>query len=139
MTAITLKTFIIALFVFFITDMIWLGWLAKGYYIEQYRPWLRFSNGELQPIWWAAFMVYLLFALGTVVFIVPLASGSLLNAAIYGTVLGGVIYGVYSFTCLALFNNWPLGMAFFDWVWGMVLCTWGGFITVWAHNYLKFN
>ncbi|KTD62698.1 DUF2177 family protein [Legionella spiritensis] len=137
MTAITIKTFIAALLVFFITDMVWLGWLAKSYYIEQYKPWLRLTNGQLQPIWWAAFLVYLLFALSIVVFILPLASGSLQNAAFYGIILGAVIYGVYDFTCLALFKNWPPGMAFVDWVWGMVLCGWGSFITVWVHNYFK--
>lgn len=137
MTTLAFKTFLVALLVFFITDMVWLGWLAKSYYIEHYKPWLRLSDGRLQPIWWAALLVYFLFALSIVVFILPLAAGSLLQAMLYGVILGGIIYGVYDFTCLAIFKNWPVTMGFVDWIWGMVLFGWSSLATAWVQIYLK--
>ena len=132
-----LKLFVIAFFIFIVTDIFWLGLIAKNMYFEQYRAWLRVSEGQLQPIWWASVMVYLLFALSVVVFVLPLAKGSLLTAGFYGAFLGAVIYGVYDFTCVAIFQNWPVGMAFIDWAWGIFLCSWVSTLTAWIQGCLK--
>jgi uncharacterized membrane protein len=75
-------------------------------------------------------MVYLLFALSFVVFILPLAHNSLYWAALYGAVLGAVIYGVYDFTCLAIFKDFPITMGLVDWIWGIVLYSWSSFLTL---------
>lgn len=136
MTIHHLKLFAVALIVFLITDMLWLGLIMKSYYLEQYQDWLRLSRGELQPIWWATVLVYLFFALGMMVFILPLAKGSLLYAALYGACLGAIIFGVYDFTCLALFKNWPVGMAFIDLAWGMVLWAWCSVVVTWVQGHL---
>ena len=132
---IAFKLFVTAFVVFFLTDMLWLGWLGKGLYVEHYKPWLRLKDGQLQPLWWAALLVYTLFALAIVVFVTPLAAGSLGKAWLYGILLGAVVYGVYDFTTLAVFKNWPIGMAFIDWVWGMFLCGWTSFVTLWLGSY----
>ena len=137
MNAMTWKLFLIAFLVFIITDMIWLGFIAKNLYFQSYEPWLRLIDGQLKPLWWATLMVYLLFALAVVVFILPLADNSPYWAAFYGAILGAVIYGVYDFTCLALFKNFPLGIGLLDWLWGIVLCSWGSFLTVYLSRYLK--
>ena len=137
MNGLTLKLFLIAFFVFIISDMIWLGFIAKNLYFQHYRPWLNLVDGQLNPLWWAALMVYLLFALSVVVFIIPLAHSSPFLAACYGATLGAIIYGVYDFTCLAIFKDFPIGMGFLDWLWGMVLCSWSSFFTCYLGNYLK--
>ena len=133
----TFKLFLIAVGIFFVTDMIWLGLVAKNVYLNQYAEWLRMQNGQLQPIWWAALMVYILFGLAFIVFILPLAKGSILWAFIDGSILGMVVYGVYDFTCLALFKNWPLGMAFLDWIWGTFLLGFGSMLTVYSTRFIK--
>lgn len=137
MNGLTLKLFLIAFLVFIITDMIWLGFIAKNLYFQYYEPWLRLVAGQLKPLWWATLMVYLLFALSVVVFIFPLAHHSLYRAAFYGAVLGAVIYGVYDFTCLAIFKDFPIGMGLLDWVWGTILCSWSSFLTLYLSEYLK--
>jgi uncharacterized membrane protein len=137
MNGVTLKLFLIAFIVFIITDMIWLGFIARNLYFQHYGPWLNLVNGQLKPLWWATLMVYLLFALSIIVFILPLAHNSPCRAAIYGAVLGAVIYGVYDFTCLAIFKNFPIGMGFLDWLWGTLLCSWSSFLTVYLGGYLK--
>ncbi|HAT8178289.1 TPA: DUF2177 family protein [Legionella pneumophila] len=133
----TLKVFAIAFFIFIVTDMIWLGFIARNLYFDQYQQWLRLSEGQLKPIWWSALLVYLLFALSIVVFIIPLAKTSLPYAALYGALLGAIIYGVYDFTCLAIFKDFPVGMAFLDWLWGIVLCSWSSIATIYLAGYIK--
>jgi uncharacterized membrane protein len=125
-----LKLLLIALGLLMFSDFIWIGVVAKNLYMKQYAEWLRFENGQLQPIWWAAAIVYLLLASASVFLVKPLANGSLWSACLYGAMMGAVIYGVYDFTCLAIFKNWPVGMAFIDWAWGIVLCGLCGLTTV---------
>ena len=128
----TLKLLMIALITFLVLDMIWLGWLAKNFYFKAYSPWLRLENGQLQTVWWAALIVYLLFALGIVFMVLPLAHGSLSYALGYGAMLGLITYGIYDFTCLAIFKDWPITMSFIDWMWGTLLCA----LSSWSTAYI---
>lgn len=125
-----LKLFIITLAVLFITDWIWLGLVAKKLYVQSYQYWFNMNNGTLYTNKWAVALVYILFALGIVIFIPPVAQGSILSAAIFGGIFGAIIYGIYDFTCLALFKNWPIAMSLLDWAWGAVLGAWASAIAV---------
>jgi uncharacterized membrane protein len=131
-----IKLFILSMLVFFILDMAWLGYFAKDLYFKNYGAWLRLADGELLPVWWAVAIVYLLFAFATLTFVLPLAKGHLSLAFIYGASLGLIIYGVYDFTCLGLFKNWPLMMAFIDWAWGTVLCGVSATITAYISRFI---
>lgn len=137
MNGVPLKLFLITCLVFISTDSIWLGYLAKSLYFESYAPWLRLVDGQLEPLWWAVLMVYLLLSLSVVVFVLPLAQNVLYKAAFFGAILGAVVYGIYDFTCLAIFKDFPMGMGLFDWLWGTVLCAWVSFVTVYLARYLK--
>lgn len=133
----SVKLLMIAMVVFLVIDMIWLGWLAKPFYFKAYDNWLNLKNGQLQVVWWAALIVYVLFALAIVFMVLPLAEGSLFNALCYGALLGLVTYGIYDFTCLAIFKSWPVQMAFVDWAWGTVLCAVSAFFTAYADKVLS--
>lgn len=137
MNGMTLKLFFIAFFIFIITDMIWLGFIARNLYFQQYEPWLNIVSGKLKPLWWATVMVYLLLALSVIIFIIPLANNSPYWAAFYGAIIGAIIYGIYDFTCLAIFKDFPVSMSFLDWFWGTLLCSWSSFLTVYLGGYLK--
>lgn len=130
------KLFIISMFVFFILDMTWIGYIAKGMYFKSYANWLRLDKGGLLPVWWAIVIIYALFAFATLTFVVPLSQGSLLSAFFYGAALGLVIYGVYDFTCVAIFKDWPVMMAFVDWLWGTILCAISATITVYFSRFI---
>ena len=130
------KLFIISMLVFFILDMTWIGYIAKGMYFKSYANWLRLDNGGLLPVWWAIVIIYALFAFATLTFVVPLSQGSLLSAFFYGAALGLVIYGVYDFTCVAIFKDWPVMMAFVDWLWGTILCAFSATITVYFSRFI---
>jgi len=130
------KLFIISMLVFFILDMTWIGFIAKDMYFKSYGNWLRLENGRLLPVWWAIIIIYALFAFATLTLILPLSKGVLLHAFFYGAVLGLVIYGVYDFTCVAIFKDWPVAMAFIDWLWGTTLCALSATITLYISRYI---
>lgn len=123
-----LKLFIFALVTLVILDSLWLGFIAKDLYFKHYGSWLRLHEGELQLNWWAGALVYLLMALALALFVMPLAQGAPFSALIYGAVMGAIIYGVYNFTCLAIFKDWPVAMAFVDWAWGTLLLALSAFL-----------
>lgn len=133
----TIKLLVIPIIAFLILDMVWLGWLAKPYYFKAYANWLNLSNGQLQPVWWAAMIVYALFAIAIVFMVLPLANGSLFKSLCYGALLGLIIYGIYNFTCLAIFKNWPVAMAFVDWTWGIFICAISSFLTSYVDKLLS--
>lgn len=130
------KLLIISMLVFFILDMTWIGYIAKGMYFKHYANWLRLENGSLLPVWWATVIIYALFAFATLTFVLPLSQGSLLSAFFYGAALGLVIYGVYDFTGVAIFKDWPVMMAFVDWLWGTFLCAISATVTVYASRFI---
>ena len=76
-----IKLYFIALPVFFIIDMFWLGLVAKGFYREQ-LGFLMKSNIN----WTAAIVFYLLFIAGLVVFVISpaVARGSWFQALLLG-------------------------------------------------------
>ena len=92
------KLFFIAVPLFFIVDMIWLGFIARDFYREH----LGFLLAD-HVRWLAAFIFYTLFILGLVVFVIspearnPSWSRLFLHAALYGL----VTYGTYDLTNLA--------------------------------------
>jgi len=137
MITVKIKLFLVALMVFFITDFLWIGFFAKNLYLQNYKPWVNLVDGQLKPVLWPALMVYLLLALGVVVFVLPAANYTWLHALYCGAIFGAIVYGVYDFTLLALFKGFPTFIALLDWVWGMVLCSWSSVVTLVVYRYLK--
>jgi uncharacterized membrane protein len=45
-----------------------------------------------------------------------------LEAAVYGALVGFVVYGVYNATNYAIMADWPLHVALVDTMWGCVVC-----------------
>jgi uncharacterized membrane protein len=118
----TLKTFILSFILIIAIDAVWLNIIAKPWYWQAYEDWFRVANGKLDVIYWSAILVYILLALGITLLAIPMAHNNNLHALLYGGLLGAVTYGVYDFTCLAIFAEWPLQISFIDWAWGTVLC-----------------
>ena len=113
-----LKLYFIALPVFFIIDMFWLGLVAKGFYREQ-LGFLMKPNIN----WTAAILFYLLFIAGLVVFVISpaTAKNSWSQALILGAFFGFISYATYDLTNLATVKDWPLLVTVVDLVWGAVL------------------
>jgi len=112
--------YFIALPVFFVLDMVWLGLAAKKFYGEQIGFLMRTNIN-----WFAAIIFYLLFIAGLVFFVISPAveRKSWLNALFVGALFGLLTYSTYDLTNLATLKDWPLLLTVVDIIWGMVLST----------------
>jgi uncharacterized membrane protein len=113
-----IKLFCIALPVFFIIDIVWLGVIAKGLYARQIGHLMKEHIN-----WTAAVLFYLIFVAGLVVFVIAPAvqRNSWTHAAAFGALFGLVTYAAYDLTNLATMKDWPLSITVIDLVWGAVL------------------
>lgn len=113
-----LKLFLIALPVFFIIDMTWLGLIAKDFY----RAHLGFLM-KTDINWTAAIIFYLIFIAGLVLFVILPAfeKQSLFHAVVFGALFGLVTYATYDLTNLSTLKDWPLLLSVVDILWGMTL------------------
>lgn len=110
--------YLVALPVFIVLDLLWIGVVAKSFYHSQIGELLR---PDVQ--WGAALIFYLLFIAGLVVFVIAPAATkhSLWHALMFGALFGLVCYATYDLTNLAVAKNWPLLVTIVDMVWGAVL------------------
>lgn len=113
-----LKLYAIALPVFFVIDMVWLGFVAKNFYRSQIGFLMR---GDIN--WVAAIAFYLLFIVGLIFFVVAPAmeKESWTYALLVGALFGLISYATYDLTNLATTKDWPLLVTFVDLAWGAVL------------------
>jgi uncharacterized membrane protein len=120
------KLYAVALPVFLLIDLIWLGIIARPFYQKHMGHLMRPDVN-----WAAALVFYLVFVAGIVVFVVwpAIERESLTHALILGTLFGLVTYAAYDLTNLATLNTFPITVAVVDLIWGMVLCSTVGTVT----------
>ncbi len=113
-----LKLYLIALPIFFMVDMIWLGLLAKNFYKNQIGFLMKPDVN-----WTAAIIFYLLFLVGVVLFVIEpaLEKKDLMFALGRGALFGLITYATYDLTNLATLKDWPLKVVVVDMIWGAVL------------------
>lgn len=120
-------------------DYVWLGIFASNLYKKELGPFLRMSGNSMQPIIWAAVVVYIAIPLGIVLFVLPrvwadnLAGSALLWGALYGI----VVYTVYDMTNYSLVRDWPLRVALIDICWGGFLNAIGALAAAWLDRWLR--
>ena len=104
--------------VFFGIDMIWLGFVAKGFYRNNLGQLLRPDVN-----WTAALVFYLLYIGGILIFATmpALEKNSLYQAVVLGGLFGFFAYATYDLTNLATLKGWPLNVVIVDIIWGIVL------------------
>jgi len=114
-----LKTYLIAFSVFLVIDLLWLGVIAKNFYMKHLAPF--FAD---RVNWPAAFIFYILFVAGILIFAVMPAveKQSLPRAVVYGALFGFFTYATYDLTNLATLRNWPVAIVIVDILWGTILC-----------------
>ena len=112
------KLYIIALPVFFVIDMVWLGLIAKNFYRAQIGSLMKTDVN-----WIAAIIFYLIFIVGLVVFVITPAieKGLWTHALIFGALFGFVCYATYDLTNLTIAKDWPLLITIVDLIWGAAL------------------
>lgn len=113
-----IKLYAIALPVFFVIDMIWLGLVAKNFYRSQIGSLMKSDVN-----WTAAIIFYLIFIAGLIVFVIfpAIEKDSWRHAVLFGALFGLVCYATYDLTNLAVAKDWPLLVTVVDMAWGAVL------------------
>lgn len=103
--------------VFFLIDMLWLGFVANKFYQSQLSHLLGSVN------WTAAVIFYLIYIVGILIFaVVPgIETGSLQKAVVYGALFGFFTYATYDLTNYATLRDWPVQVVVVDIIWGAVL------------------
>lgn len=129
-----LKLYLSTVPVFFLIDMVWLGFVAKGFY----RKHLDFILSS-KVNWPAAIGFYLIFIAGILIFAVlpGVERNSLGRAALLGGLFGFFTYATYDLTNLATIKDWPVIVVIVDIAWGIVLCSVVAAAGFLAANWLK--
>lgn len=112
------KLYLITLPVFFATDMVWLGFIARGFYRARLGFLLRDSFD-----WKAAILFYLIFIFGLVFFAIApsFQNRSWLEAITKGALFGLITYATYDLTNQATVKDWPFLVTIVDLMWGTFL------------------
>ena len=118
-----LKTYFIALIVFFLIDLFWLVVVARKLYQQE----LGYIMSE-KPNWIVAALFYLIFIAGLVFFVInpAMEKNSWVFALLVGMLFGFITYSTYDLTNLATLKDWPLKITIIDLIWGSSL---GGFVS----------
>jgi uncharacterized membrane protein len=101
-----------------ILDLIWIGVVAQGIYQAQ-------IGYLLSPtvVWWAAIVLYALYAAGIAYFVVlpAIRKRSLTRALATGFFFGLTVFAVYDLTNLATIRDWPVAISFIDMAYGSIV------------------
>jgi uncharacterized membrane protein len=113
-----LGTYLISLLVFLVIDAIWLGFIARDFFVQQMGPLLRDDpNLAVAAIFYAVFVAGILYFA-----VMPgLKDGSLWLAVLNGAFLGLLAYGTYDITNLAVLKGYTATLAIVDISWGTAL------------------
>jgi uncharacterized membrane protein len=120
-------------------DYVWLGIFASNLYKRELGSFLRMAGTNLQPVIWAAVVVYIAIPLGTILFVLPrISADNLLGSALlWGALYGVVVYTVYDMTNYSLVRDWPLRVSLIDICWGGLLNAIGALAAAWLDRWLK--
>jgi len=126
-----IKLYFIALPVFFVIDMVWLGLIAKSFYAKHIGYLMKPDIN-----WTAAILFYLLFIVGLVLFVIipAIEKGSWVHSLLFGALFGLITYATYDLTNLATLKDWPLLVTIVDLAWGAVLAASVSIITYFIAN-----
>ena len=113
---------IMATFISFILlDLFWINLVAIKIYKDKLSPFIRGSDGNMQPDLIACALFYVV-AIFSLYYLAIRPSETMKQAIIVGCVAGLFSYGTYALTGQALFKNWTWMMTLLDIGWGVFLC-----------------
>jgi uncharacterized membrane protein len=135
----SLKVFCFLPPLLFALDYLWLGTFASNLYKKELGPFLRMSGADLQPVIWAALVVYIAIPLGIVLFVLPRVSPDnlVVSSLFWGALYGIVVYTIYDMTNYSLLKDWPLRLSLIDICWGGLLNALGTLAAALLDRWLK--
>jgi uncharacterized membrane protein len=127
--------FLVALVTFGLLDGVWLGVIMGALYKTKRSLLARMSGDKLAPLWGPALIVYVLLAVGIVVFVIP-RNGTDVSVA-RGALFGLVVFGVYDLRNLSTLRAWPALLTTMDIAWGAVASAITTRVVALAHGLLR--
>jgi uncharacterized membrane protein len=109
------SAYLVALVIFLVLDALWIGVVARGFYLERIGELLR-----AQPDFIVAGLFYAIYVAGLVYFAIAggLAGGGWMRAATDGALFGFFAYLTYNATNLAVMRGYDAVVAAVDTAWG---------------------
>lgn len=113
-----IKIYLMALSLFFVIDLFWLGFFAKNFYFTQLGEILR-----PKVLWLPAVLFYLIFIAGLVYFVIfgNLENKTLVSSFLQGAFFGLITYATYDLTNLATLQIFSWRVVVVDLLWGSFL------------------
>jgi len=111
----TIVLYLTTLVVLMALDFLFLGILAKGFFVAQVGDML----GEVRAI--PALLFYLLYVAGVLIFVSGGAGAKPGSTMLYGALFGLFCYATFDLTALALLKHWSWAVAAVDIGWGAVV------------------
>lgn len=116
--------FFLILFLLLILDLIWFSFSLDSYKKQV----LDVQKGEMIINKTAAFIAYILITLG-LLFVINIKEYNekkdlIINCGLFGL----FTYGIYNFTSMAIYKDYPIKVAIMDTVWGGLLSAIVGFV-----------
>jgi|SRR5512143_3117650 uncharacterized membrane protein len=96
-------------------DVLFLGLVAKGFFISQVGDML----GEIKLV--PAVLFYLLYVAGVLIFVSGSATATWQSTLAYGALFGLFCYATFDLTALALLKHWSWPVAAVDVGWGAIV------------------
>lgn len=116
-----IKYRVVSTLILLVLDLIWL----KTYMGPRYNTMInKIQGSEMKVNNIYAFFAYLLMVIGLNTFVLPKLNFKNINVKDclkYGFLFGIILYGVYDFTCGAVFTKWNTKLALIDVLWGGVV------------------
>lgn len=95
-------------------DILFLGFVAKGFFVSQVGDML----GELRLA--PAILFYLLYVVGVLIFVSGVANATPQSTLLYGALFGVFCYATFDLTAMALLKHWTWPVVALDVTWGAV-------------------
>ena len=111
----TIALYLTTLLVLMALDFLFLGILAKGFFVAQVGDML----GEVRAA--PAVLFYLLYVAGVLTFVSGGAAATPRSTLLYGALFGLFCYATFDLTSLALLKHWSSAVAAVDIGWGAVV------------------
>ena len=110
-----LALYLTTLVVLMALDYLFLGVLAKGFFVAEVGDMLA----EVKPV--PALLFYLVYVVGVLIFVSGGQAANWPSTLSYGALFGLFCYATFDLTCLALLKHWSWAVAALDVTWGAVV------------------
>jgi uncharacterized membrane protein len=107
-----LALYLTTLVVLMVLDYLFLGVLAKGFFVSEVGDMLA----EVKPV--PALLFYVVYVVGVLIFVSGGATANWQTTLLYGALFGLFCYATFDLTCLALLKHCSWAVAALDMSWG---------------------